>query len=164
MSTFNTTYPRKQFERDSFFAIKDSWTLNGLPINLPYPKESPLSNYPNKEHEEELLYEVNFTLLKNFFKKSDDVVLNIGAVDQICEVYLNNQKLGEHIGGYLPFSFKIADFLTKTNNKLVIKAKDELDTTYPYGKQTKNPHDMWYTPVSGIWQTIWLETVPKWKS
>ena len=161
MSDFNNTYPRKQFERDSFFAIEDAWTLNGHPINIPYPKESFLSNYPNKEHEKELLYEVNFTLPKNFFKESDNLVLNIGAVDQICDVYLNNQKLGEHIGGYLPFSFIITDFINSTNNKLVIKAKDDLDTTYPYGKQSKKPHGMWYTPVSGIWQIIWLEAIPK---
>ena len=161
MSDFNNTYPRKQFERDSFFAIKDAWTLNDKAINLPYPKESPLSNYPNKEYENELLYKVNFTLPKHFFKESDNLILNIGAIDQICEVYLNNQKLGEHVGGYLPFSFQINNFVVDTNNELVIKVKDDLDTTYPYGKQSKTPKGMWYTPVSGIWQSIWLEAIPK---
>ena len=92
-------------------------------------------------------------------KAGHRVLLHFGAVDQIATVYLNGVLLGKHEGGYLPFSFDITDVL-KEENLLEVKVIDALDTDYPYGKQTKKRGGMWYTPVSGIWQNVWLEEVP----
>ncbi|MBQ6126356.1 MAG: glycoside hydrolase family 2, partial [Erysipelotrichaceae bacterium] len=90
----------------------------------------------------------------------DKVILHFGAVDQICDVYLNDSFLIHHEGGYLPFQADITSFL-KDKNTLKVLAKDDLDYFYPYGKQCRNPKGMWYTPVSGIWQSVWIEACPK---
>ena len=90
------------------------------------------------------------------------IILHFGAVDQIAEVYINKVFVGKHVGGYLPFSFDITKhlYLDKPNLICVI-VTDNLDKTLPYGKQRKNRGGMWYTPISGIWQTVWLESVPQ---
>jgi len=75
-------------------------------------------------------------------------------------VFINGQRVGENIGGYLPFSFDITDLLTDGENCIRIEAKDPLDTDLPYGKQTNKRGGMWYTKVSGVWQSVWLESVP----
>ena len=67
----------------------------------------------------------------------------------------------KHEGGYLPFSVDITDYLKPDKtNEIAIYVKDDLNIKYPYGKQTKKPEGMWYTKVSGIWQSVWLESVP----
>ena len=88
------------------------------------------------------------------------MLLHFGAVDQECTVYLNDIELGSHEGGYLPFSFDVTDQLQEPNTLRVI-AFDPLDTDLPYGKQRTDRGGMWYTPVSGIWQTVWMESVPE---
>lgn len=160
MNKYYNVYPRPQFKRDSFYCLNGIWKLNGNDINVPYPKESKLSNYPIKTHEDNLTYIKEFKLPNNFYSKNDDVILHFEAVDQICKVYLNDNYLGEHIGGYLPFSFNITKYL-KDNNILRLEVIDNLDINIPYGKQSNNPSGMWYTPVSGIWKTVWLEAIPK---
>lgn len=153
-------YPRPTFKRDSFYSLNGNWSLNNHLINVPYPKESLLSNYPIKEYEEELMYQKEFKLPSNFYSSSDKVILHFEAVDNKTEVYINDNYLGNHIGGYLPFSFDITSFL-KENNVIKVIVKDDTDTFYPYGKQTKSPKGMWYTSISGIWKSVWLEAVPK---
>ncbi len=89
------------------------------------------------------------------------VLLHIGATDQIADVWLNGTYLGNHIGGYEPFSFEVTDVLKK-ENILVVRVVDQMSRfVLPYGKQSKKRGGMWYTPVSGIWQTVWLEQVPE---
>ena len=91
------------------------------------------------------------------------VLLHFGAVDQIADVYWNGIPLTTHEGGYLPFTVELTGYLDPliNENELVLRVKDTLDHTYPYGKQRKDRGGMWYTPVSGIWQTVWMEAVPK---
>lgn len=160
MKKYYNVYPHPQFKRDSFYSLNGEWLLNDKPINVPYPKESKLSDYPIKTHEDNLIYIKEFKLPNNFYSDKDDVILHFEAVDQICKVYLNDDYLGEHIGGYLPFKFNISDYL-KDNNILRLEVKDDIDLNIPYGKQTNNPKGMWYTPVSGIWKSVWLEAIPK---
>ena len=78
-------------------------------------------------------------------------------------VFVNDIFVGSHLGGYLPFSFDITDYLENYSEKqkITLVAEDNLNHFFPYGKQKKNRGGMWYTPVSGIWQTVWMEIVPE---
>ena len=158
METWSNTYPRPQFKRDSFYSLNGEWTLNGQNIIVPYPPQSSLSQY-HGEITEQLQYQKTFTLPSDFYQKDDRIILHFGAVDQIAKVSINHHELGEHQGGYLPFSFDITDFIKEDNN-LIVDVIDTLSHDYPYGKQRKDRGGMWYTPVSGIWQTVWIEAVP----
>ena len=156
-------YPRPQLRRDSFFCLNGPWrfAINGTEVGeilVPYPPESKLAGVPAPERGDQLTYEREFTLPEGFRK--DRVLLHFGAVDQECTVYLNDIELGSHVGGYLPFSFDVTEQLKETNTLRVI-AFDPLDTDLPYGKQREDRGGMWYTPVSGIWQTVWMESVPE---
>lgn len=138
-------YPRPQLVRNSFYSLNGTWLMNGIEINVPSCRQ-----------EKKLHYEKHFDYKKN----NDRVILHFGAVDQIAKVYLNNKYLGQHIGGYLPFEFEITNAVIEGDNLLVVDVIDELDTTYPYGKQTLSPKGMWYTPVTGVWGSVWYEEVP----
>lgn len=164
-------YPRPQLRRDSFLCLNGEWEFAATAeetapehysetIRVPFPPESLLSGihrvFPRNTH---LFYRRTFSLPAEFVKER--VLLHFGAVDQKAAVFLNGVCLGEHSGGYQPFSFDITAHLRDTNT-LVVCATDDLHTKIlPYGKQTENPKGMWYTPVSGIWQTVWLESVPR---
>ncbi len=153
-----TEHPRPQMKRANWHSLDGVWSLNGKPIVVPFPPQSQLSGWED-EVGDELNYETTFTVPQPLLGQR--LLLHFGAVDQVAEVTLNDRFLGRHEGGYLPFSFDITDAVTGGENHLVVKAIDNLAHYYPYGKQTNNPHGMWYTPVSGIWQTVWLEQVPQ---
>lgn len=141
----NNKYPRPQLKRNSYFSLNGTWLMNGIEIEVPSCRQ-----------EKKLHYEKHF----EYHKNNDRVILHFSKVDQIAKVYLNNHYLGEHIGGYLPFEFEVTDFINIGDNYLEVDVIDELDKTYPYGKQTLNPGGMWYTPVTGIWSDVWYEEVP----
>ena len=158
-------YPRPQMRRESYLNLNGTWelTIEGEPnrcmIQVPFCPESILSQV--NQHFDEgktLIYRRDFKLPKDF--NQGKVLLHIGAADQICEVYLNQKYIGKHEGGYTAFQFDISDAL-ETVNLLEIRCIDDLnDQSFPYGKQTLKRGGMWYTPVSGIWQSVWLESVP----
>jgi len=163
-------YPRPQLVRDSYINLNGIWkyTINQseeIPssfegdVIVPYSIESVLSRVNKTITPDDVLwYKKIFTLPKDFNKGL--VHLHFGAVDQICRVYINKQLVGEHIGGYLPFSFEISQYLQK-ENELIVYVKDLTDTSYhSKGKQSSNRGGIWYTPTSGIWQTVWLESTP----
>ena len=157
-------YPRPQLVRSSFFSLNGKWqiTLNNgqsLDINVPYPPESVLSGVGmDLGKDPEYTYFRSFTLPQNF--KRDRVILHFGAVDQICKVYINDCFVGENVGGYNHFSFDITDYLQESN-VVKVQVLDKLSTKeLPYGKQRYRRGGMWYTPISGIWQSVWLESVP----
>lgn len=162
-------YPRPQFKRDSFFCLNGEWDFYLVAdgkkevktkILVPFCPESELSGLGiSIEGYTECAYERSFTLPEGF--ANDRVILHFGAVDQICRVYIGGNKIGEHEGGYLPFSFDITEYIGDGEVSLRVEFLDTLDIKYPYGKQTKKRGGMWYTPVSGIWQTVWLESLPK---
>ena len=157
-------YPRPQLVRDSFFSLNGAWDFSAdegkwETITVPFPPESLLSGiHRHMGKRPHLTYKKTFTLPEGFVR--DRVILHFGAVDQIATVTLNGVLLGEHCGGYAPFSFDITDYLQDTNTLVVAVADNLADKILPYGKQCEKRGGMWYTPVSGIWQTVWLESVP----
>lgn len=165
-------YPRPLLERKDWQNLNGLWDYAILPagqaepptydgnILVPFAVESSLSGVQKRISEkQELWYKRNFTVPTAW--KSKKVLLHFGAVDWRTEVWLNDIKIGSHQGGYTPFSFDITAFLNKTGQqKLVVKVWDPADKGFqPRGKQTSNPEGIWYTPVTGIWQTVWLEPV-----
>ena len=160
-----TVYPRPQMKRDSYINLNGGWDFsvnfeNQGQIRVPFCPECKLSGLGVHYEEESLLcYNCRFTLPDGFNKGR--VLLHIGAADQRADVFVNGKPAGSHKGGYEAFTLDITAFL-KEENALQICCFDNLeDRTYPYGKQTMNRGGMWYTPVSGIWQTVWLESVPE---
>ena len=150
-------YPCPQMKRESFAVLNENWTLNGNFISMPFPPQSLLSEY-QKRVGNRLIYKTSFEIPENFHKER--VLLHFGAVDQIAEVYVNGTCVGKHEGGYLPFDFDITGQIRKGGaNELEVRVTDTLNRKYPYGKQCKKRGGMWYTPVSGIWQSVWLENV-----
>ena len=161
-------YPRPLLKRDSFFCLNGEWSLcvtkgkktfyDGK-ILVPFPPESLLSNV-GKTFEEgsTLCYTKTFSLPYGFNRGK--VILHFGAVDQFATVFFNGEKVATHEGGYTPFSVDVTSFL-KTENTLQVQVVDNLSNyVLPYGKQKVKRGGMWYTPVSGIWQTVWMESVP----
>jgi len=139
-------YPRPQLKRKDWQSLDGEWICNGKVIQVPSCQDA-----------EFLVYEKTF----KFTKSKDVTLLHFGAADQIAKVYLNNQYLGEHIGGYLPYKFDISKIVINGDNTLKVIVGDNLDHTYPYGKQRKDRGGMWYTPISGLWQSVWIEQLPK---
>ena len=156
-------YPRPQMRREKWFNLGGTWQLNGREILAPFPPQAQLSGYRGRVGAN-LEYVKNFTLPEEYFsekEKGGRILLHFGAVDQVVQVFLNGRLLGSHEGGYLPFRFDVTEYLQSGENSLTVKAKDTLSARYPYGKQRKRRGGMWYTPVSGIWQGVWLEPVPR---
>ena len=163
-------YPRPQLKRSSYLCLNGLWDFcesseefvkeYGEKILVPFPPESPLSGIQRGHQKGNFLhYRRFFTLPEGFVK--DRVLLHLGAVDQKAWVKVNGHLATIHEGGYLPIDIEITDMLRPGENELQVLAIDDLDKSYPYGKQTDKPEGMWYTPFSGIWQTVWLESVPK---
>ncbi len=128
-------------------------------ILVPFAVECDLSGVAKRVSEKQILwYEKKFTLDECF--KGKRVILHFGAVDWYCRVYINGSKVGEHKGGYIPFSFDITDYLADSENTLNIRVFDPTDKAMqPRGKQASESHGFWYTSTTGIWQTVWLEPV-----
>ncbi|MDD6810461.1 MAG: glycoside hydrolase family 2 TIM barrel-domain containing protein [Lachnospiraceae bacterium] len=151
-------YPRPQMKRELYQILHENWKLNGQNIRVPFPPQSVLSEYQG-QISECMTYEMNFRIPASFIKER--ILLHFGAVDQIAEVWINDVCMGRHEGGYLMYTLDISDVVKREeNNKMVVKVTDKLSKIYPYGKQRKKRGGMWYTPISGIWQSIWLENVP----
>ncbi len=151
-------YPRPQMKRGGYLILNEHWTLNGMPIQLPFAPQSILSGYGQKVGKQ-LIYENIFRIPDRFTKER--ILLHFGAVDQEAEVFVNGKHVGGHKGGYLAFSLDITEVVNREEeNKLLVVVTDKLSKKYPYGKQRKNRGGMWYTPISGIWQNVWLENVP----
>ena len=154
-----TEYPRPQLKRESFLCLNGTWKLGKKKIMVPFPPQSTLSEYEGRV-QEHLIYEKQFRFAAGDAKKR--TLLHFGAVDQICQVYLNGVYIGRHVGGYLPFTFDVTDAILFGDeiNHLEVRVLDSLSRIYPYGKQAHFSHGMWYTQVSGIWGSVWLEQVP----
>ena len=160
-------YPRPQLVRDSYFCLNGKWDLKVETgkkqlykgdILVPFPIESKLSGV-GKTFPKDALYTYTrrFSLPTGF--KRERIILNFGAVDCETQVYINGSFVGANIGGYIPFSFDITDYLNRESNIIRVEVTDFSDISQPYGKQTEKRGGMWYTKVSGIWQTVWLESV-----
>lgn len=152
-------HPNPQMKRDKWCSLNGTWSFDGKPVKVPFPPQSELSGYKGSI-DDNMTYERSFTLPDNF--DMPRVLLHFGAVDQIAKVWLNDVLLGSHEGGYLPFNFDITDVVKRDEeNSLRVEVTDKLSHIYGYGKQRKKRGGMWYTPISGIWQSVWLENVPE---
>ena len=162
-------YPRPQFYRDSYLSLNGYWeyAFSDTPniptgwegkILVPYSPETKLSEVNRLlKPGEYLFYRLEFELNDLIIK--DKVLLHFLGVDQIADVYLNRQYLGQHIGGYLPFEFEIKEYL-KDKNELIVRVQDFTDTSfYSRGKQKLKHGGIWYTPQSGIYFPVFIESV-----
>ncbi len=158
-------YPRPQMRRKNYVNLNGDWefTVNYEPqglIRVPFCPESVLSGFGRHFDEGSVLsYNRSFALPDSW--QGGRVLLHVGAADQRADVFVNGKPVGSHKGGYEAFSLDITNFLAQRNRLSICCTDDLEDQTYPYGKQTMTRGGMWYTPVSGIWQTVWLEWVPE---
>ncbi len=164
-------YPRPQLERTLWQSLNGLWDYAIGPkegerpapegkILVPFAVESALSGVGKRlTADDALWYSTTFKVPRQW--KGQQVWLNFQAVDWSTEVWLNGQRVGSHTGGYTAFSFDITPYLVKGKQQLVVKVLDATDNDeQPRGKQVSNPEGIWYTPVSGIWQSVWLEPTP----
>jgi Glycosyl hydrolases family 2, sugar binding domain/Glycosyl hydrolases family 2/Glycosyl hydrolases family 2, TIM barrel domain len=166
-------YPRPQMVRDNWVNLNGLWSYAIRPdgedepsawdgeILVPFAVESALSGVKKAVHpHERLWYRRSFS--KPELSDGQRALLHFGAVDWKCTVWVNGEEVGEHTGGYDPFSFDITGALEEGENEIVVAVSDPTDTgNQPRGKQVLAPRGIMYTAVTGIWQTVWLETVPK---
>lgn len=182
---WSDVYPRPQLVRDDWLSLDGIWAFStkkegvpGIPpksgsIRVPFCPESRLSGVRKRiEADDVMLYGTRFEVPEEWDGKR--IIVHFGAVDQTAKIYVDGKYAGSHEGGYLPFSIDITDFLSSgreedtgrntdeiSSHSLIVEARDSLDHKYPWGKQKVNNGGMWYTPVSGIWQSVWLEPVPE---
>lgn len=165
-------YPRPQMVRSEWKNLNGLWNYAIRPLGeqpaafdgeilVPFAVESSLSGVGERlGSKNELWYERTFEISPKWNGKR--ILLHFGAVDWKADVWVNGISVGSHTGGYTTFSFDITAALAKGENTLRVRVWDPTDEGYqPRGKQVNNPNGIWYTPVSGIWQTVWLEAVPQ---
>ena len=166
-------YPRPIMERADWQNLNGEWdyairpkgevepaTFDGK-ILVPFAVESSLSGVQQMVGEaNELWYKRTFQVPSAW--KGKEILLHFGAVDWQADVFVDDVLIGSHVGGYTPFSLNVTPYLSvkSATHKLVVRVWDPSDKGYqPRGKQVSNPEGIWYTPVTGIWQTVWLEPV-----
>ena len=163
-------YPRPQFKRDSYICLNGYWEYaikkeDKIPskfdgqILVPFSPEVEKSGV-NKTvlPDDYLFYRLNIELPKEFIK--DKVILHFGAVDQIAEVFVNDQFVMKHIGGFLPFEMDIKPYLDDNKATIILRVQDTTNASYhSSGKQALKPEGIWYKPQSGIYMPVWLESV-----
>ena len=160
-------YPRPQMKRDSYLNLNGEWDFSAndqesRKILVPFCPESQLSGVKAHFPEGTLLrYRRKVILPENFNRGR--VLLHIGAADQIADVYVNGKAVCHHEGGYEAFCVDITEDLQEENEITICCVDDLNNRAFPYGKQVlpEKRGGMWYTPVSGIWQTVWMESVPE---
>ena len=165
-------YPRPQFVRERWLNLNGLWSYAITPktvpaptkfdgqMLVPYPVESSLSGVGKVLRPDQRLWQKRqFNVPADW--KGERILLHFGAVDYECMLWINGGLVGSHVGGFDAFSFDITPFLKEGANELLLAVTDPSDTgEQPRGKQQLKPSGIWYTPVSGIWQTVWMEPVP----
>lgn len=162
-------HPRPDLKRDSFLNLNGKWDYTIVEertnacvskgeIVVPFPIESVLSGVGKTlEAHQVLCLTKSFSLDETFIKST--TLLHIGAVDQVAYVYVNGELAGSHFGGYTEAVFDISKYIHSGENSLYIRVLDKCSYLYPTGKQRKKRGGIWYTPISGIWQTVYIESV-----
>ncbi len=166
-------YPRPQMVRDEWLNLNGLWeyairpreesrpaTFDGQ-ILVPFPVESVVSRVMKQVGEGNRLW-YRRHLMTPEIPEGNRALLHFGAVDWHATVWVNGSQVGEHKGGYAPFTFDVTDALVEDGEQeIVVSVWDPIDAGFqPLGKQVNEPHGIWYTSVTGIWQTVWLESVP----
>jgi hypothetical protein len=175
-------YPRPQLVRETWLNLNGWWDYAIRPrvadgtnlqaptewdgqIVVPFCPESALSRVHKRVGEKNYLFYQKTVTIPADWPADQRVLLHFGAVDWETTVVVNGKQVGEHRGGYDPFTFDITEALhadRQQANTLLVRVWDPTDTgSQPRGKQVNRPHGIWYTPVTGIWQTVWLEPVPR---
>ena len=166
-------YPRPQFRRADWLNLNGPWHYaihkQDEPFNddwqgeiiVPFSPEATLSGVGRAlRPDEALIYRREFTLAAGFLKST--TLLHFGAVDHACRVWVNGTQAGAHVGGYTPFTLDISALVREGANELRVEVTDPTDTSWgSRGKQSGRPGGIWYTAQSGIWQTVWLESLPE---
>ena len=157
-------YPRPQLRRKEWLCLNGTWAFQAGDIQadilVPFCPESLLSGVEQPPAiGEEMVYLRSFSVPAGWAGKR--VLLHFGAVMRDAQVLVNGQLVCRHENGYLPFSVDITDELRSGDNELCVRVRNDLDRRFPWGKQSVHRGGMWYTPCSGIWQTVWLEPVPE---
>ena len=164
-------YPRPQMERDSYLNLNGRWEYaitetDDMPeqfdgdILVPFSPESELSGVGRTLLPNQTLWYRQTVQLPDGFNRGR-VLLHFGAVDQEATVFFNDVKVCSHVGGYMPFTADVTDCL-RYKNILIVRVHDATNTSWQSrGKQTLSPGGIWYTAQSGIWQTVWMESVPR---
>ena len=166
------SYPRPQMKRERWLNLNGEWDYAIRPkaeampermdgrILVPFAVESKLSGVARKVGPgDRIWYRRSFEVPGDW--SGQQVLLHFGAVDFEAHVLVNGAMVGSHRGGSDTFAFDITDYLKPGDNELVVQVTDPTsEGAQPRGKQQLVPEGIWYTPVSGIWQTVWLEPVP----
>lgn len=166
-------HPLPQAEREEWLNLNGEWSLKKLSqagetlfdgtILVPFSPETLLSGVPEGfvlKVDESLVYNRSFILTAA--QISGKTLLHFGAVDSECEVFINGNKVGQHRCGFTSFAFDITPFIREGENEITVTVTDDpIKTGGARGKQSHNPDTIWYTAQSGIWQTVWLEFMPK---
>ena len=170
----HSEYPRPQLKRDSYLCLNGLWSFAKVKreektvdflkqILVPFSPETQLSGVEKGFSlglDEKLVYERKITIDQTMLQGI--TLLHFGAVDQYAEVFINGAFVGKHRGGFTPFTLDVTEFITAGENTIRVECIDETELSEgARGKQSSTPGGIWYTPQSGIWQTIWLESVPK---
>lgn len=165
-------YPRPQLQRKNYINLNGQWDFRILSgqgavvesgkIEVPFSPEARLSGASGHVLMPEETLEYKRVVEIEKIKSSKRLILHFGAVDQVAHVMINGRKVGVHEGGYTAFSYDITDYLIPGDNEFKVVVRDYTDGVgYARGKQCLEPNGMWYTAQSGIWQTVWMEWVPK---
>ena len=165
-------YPRPQMVRGNWLSLNGPWEYaisagGSFPaeydgtITVPFSPETELSGVGRTLHKGEFLwYRREISLPECFAERH--VLLHFGAVDQTADVWVNGLKVMEHVGGYLPFEGDVTRAVRDGRMEIVVRVTDESDHGYhTRGKQKSARGGIWYTPQSGIWQSVWIEAVPE---
>jgi len=169
-------YPRPQLQRKTWYSLNGHWDFALDPdgrwcdasevhwserINVPFAPEAPLSGIGFNGFFRTCWYRTRFELPPQ--EANERWLLHFGAIDTNATVWVDGSYVGRHDGGYTPFSFDITPFTRDGVCEIVVRAEDDpMDLAKPRGKQDwqLEPHSIWYPRTSGIWQTVWMESVP----